>query len=209
MTQAYIDMGNLDRLMVQAYSDTAVDDDEYLIDNDSRQITNDEYEPIDLFEGEAFEDIMAVEAKLCRLAYFEDPFEVILDSGAGEHVASDKDAPGYSVVASRGSRAGQNFVAAGGHKMRNKGEMGLKLRTRDGRSIDTTFQVADVTRPLWSVARICDAGFKVVFTSSGAEVLSKTGKVLCKFDRVGNLYKPKLDLNNPLHEDFARRDRTP
>ena len=119
---------------------------------------------------------------------------MILDSGAGEHVADDTDAPGYSVAESKGSRAGQNFIAAGGHKMPNRGEMALKLRTPGGKEINTTFQVAKVTRPLWSVARICDAGFKVAFDTAGAEVVSKEGKVVCRFSRVGNLYKARLDL---------------
>ena len=91
--------------------------------------------------------------------------------------------------------------------MPNKGEVHLKLRTKGGREISTTFQVAKVTRPLWSVARICDAGFKIVFSDKNAEVLNKRGKVICVFDRVGNLYKARLNLKNPHHESFARRGR--
>ena len=132
---------------------------------------------------------------------------MILDSGAGEHVASDKDTPGYSIRESKVSRAGQNFIAAGGHKMPNRGEVALRLKTQGdkGREITTTFQVASVTRPLWSVARICDAGFKVTFDPSGAEIPDTSGKVICRFQRVGNLYKAKLGLNNPMHTDFARQ----
>ena len=43
--------------------------------------------------------------------------EVAADSGASEHVAADTDAPTYKVEESAGSRAGQHFVGAGGHKM--------------------------------------------------------------------------------------------
>ena len=93
--------------------------------------------------------------------------------------------------------------------MPNQGEVHLRLQTKTGRDINTTFQVAKVTRPLWSVARICDAGFKVVFDAKGAEVLTRKGKVVCRFERVGNLYKAKLRLRNPNHEGFARQGRAP
>ena len=99
----------------------------------------------------------------------------------------------------------QNFIGAGGHKMANRGEMALGIRTAEGKPIDTTSQVADVTRPLWSVARICDAGFEVTFGKTGARVVNAKGKTMCKFKRVGNLYKIKLDLKDPTHESFTRR----
>jgi hypothetical protein len=38
--------------------------------------------------------------------------EIVLDSGAGEHVADRIDAPGYMVTESDGSKRGQNFLAA-------------------------------------------------------------------------------------------------
>ena len=82
--------------------------------------------------------------------------------------------------------------------------MALALKTPEGRGISTTFQVSDVTRPLWSVARICDAGFDVIFSKDGARVVSQKGKVICKFARVGNLYKIKMDLKNPMHKGFTR-----
>ena len=198
MQEAFVHMNILDRLMSMEYDS----EDVYQDGNDLRQ-----WESLNLFEGEEIDDVLAVESN-CKTMYYTEPFEVVLDSGAGDHVADDADAPGYTVTESKGSRAKQNFIAAGGHKIPNRGEMVLHLRSRGeggGREITTTFQVAKVTRPLWSVARICDAGFKVVFTSTGAQVLSKKGKVMCSFDRVGNLYKAKLDLRNPLHESFPRR----
>ena len=39
----------------------------------------------------------------------EVPFEVVLDSGAAEHVTDNIDAPGYSIVPSAGSKAGKAF----------------------------------------------------------------------------------------------------
>ena len=64
-----------------------------------------EYESVNLFEGEEIDDLLAVEARECRHEYYVEPFEVVLDSGAGYHVADDTDAPGYAVTESNGSRA--------------------------------------------------------------------------------------------------------
>ena len=89
--------------------------------------------------------------------------------------------------------------------MRNRGEMLLNLSTSDGKQISTTFQVSDVARPLWSVARICDAGFEVVFSKTGAKVVDKKGKQICHFQRVGNLYKIKMDMKNQMAKSFGRR----
>ena len=196
MQEKFTHMKNLDRMMELAYQEEMRN--EYQSE-DLRQ-----YEEVNVLDCESIEELMAVEQKVCSSEYYKEPFEVLLDSGAGEHVANDKDAPGYMVVESRGSKVGQNFVGAGGHKMKNRGEMALALKTPEGRGISTTFQVSDVTRPLWSVARICDAGFDVIFSKDGARVVSQKGKVICKFARVGNLYKIKMDLKNPMHKGFTR-----
>ena len=136
--------------------------------------------------------------------------EIALDSGAGEHVASRSTAAEYPVEESAGSRAGQHFIAAGGARIPNEGQFTLALRSGDlekkkGRDIKTTFQVAKVTRPLWSVGRICDEGFEVKFTNNEAYVLTKEGKEVCKFKRKGGLYVAELHLKSASQSGFQRR----
>ena len=58
------------------------------------------------------------------------PFEVVLDSGAADHVADNADAPGYEVVPSAGSKAGSAFIAANGAQIPNRGKMMLSLGTQ-------------------------------------------------------------------------------
>ena len=65
--------------------------------------------------------------------------EVVMDNGAAESVAPSDMAPWVPIQESR--------------------EDGL-------RAAEATFQVADVTRPLCSNARVCDQGNTVVFTSA-------------------------------------------
>jgi hypothetical protein len=151
--------------------------------------------PMWVLEGEAFNEV-------CMTQDHDQKIEIALDSGAGEHVASRSAAAGYPVVESAGSRAGQHFVAAGGARIPNEGQFTLALRSGDlekkkGKDIKSTFQVAKVTRPLWSVGRICDEGFEVKFTSNEAYVLIKEGKEVCKFNRKGGLYVVELHLKSP------------
>ena len=135
--------------------------------------------------------------------------EVTADSGAGDHVASKADAPGHPVKESAASRRGGKFVGAGGHKIPNQGEMLVRMEApcegEDESSIAATFQGADVCRPLFSVARICDKGNNTMtFDKSKALVKNPHGKVLCKFERQGNLYVAKMKVRNPKHSSFGR-----
>ena len=69
--------------------------------------------------------------------------------------------------------------------------------------------MAKVTRPLWSVGRICDEGFSVNFTKAEAVVMDKARKGICKFHRKGGLYVTELHLKNPVDKalDFPRRGK--
>ena len=161
-----------------------------------------------VLEGEAYDEVnvaQSCEGSMQRI-------EMALDSGAGEHVASKSIAPAYTISESAGSRAGQHFVAAGGARIRNEGQFTLRLRSgglgrHEGRDITSTFQVAKVTRPLWSVGRICDEGFDVKFSKESAVVQTKEGKDVCKFQRKGGLYVAELHLKPEPKpsEPFTRR----
>ena len=124
------------------------------------------------------------------------PFEIVLDSGAVDHVADNADAPGYDIDASGKSVA--NFAAANGEPIENKGAMTLNLTTTEGHAIKSRFQVCEVSRPLWSVGKICDAGCTVTFDNKGATVTHKaTGKNLRTFERRRGLYVASLPLSKP------------
>ena len=163
---------------------------------------------IHVLEGEAFNEVCMTQDQEIKKGYKQ--IEIALDSGAGEHVASRSTAADYPIEESAGSRAGQHFIAAGGARIPNEGQFTLALRSGDlekkkGRDIKTTFQVAKVTRPLWSVGRICDEGFEVKFTNSEAHVLTKEGKEVCRFRRKGGLYVAELHLKSASQAGFQRR----
>jgi hypothetical protein len=134
--------------------------------------------------------------------------EVVLDSGAGAHVANKRHVPGYKVVPSALSKLGAAFVAADGGKIDNQGEALLSLITTDskgaGHAVKANFQIADVTRALWSVGLICDSGLQVTFAAMSASILDKSGRELCHFERRHGLYIATVKLENPMHEGFGR-----
>jgi len=132
---------------------------------------------------------------------------VALDSGAGDHVASPEDVEGFSIVPSEYSRAGRSFVAANGGKIANHGEATVKMRSQKGKKLASTFQVAQVTRPLYSVSKLCDAGYDVSFSRADA-VVRKNGETVHAFKREGGLYVAEMmigeDAERPA-SDFVRQ----
>jgi len=166
---------------------------------------------------EFFKEMFAEDVDICEEvgdgsseeAYInEDEWEDIMmtvtaDSGAGNHVCSREDAPGYSVQPSEGSKRGTGFVGVDGVRIANEGEVELNLAGPQGK-FKSTFQVAKVTRPLMSIARICDKGHRVVFEKGHASVLNGQGQEICRFARRGNLYMIDVKLKAP-GPGFARR----
>ena len=85
---------------------------------------------------------------------------ITLDSGCVDHLADMADMPGYACVLedSPGSKRWQRFVVGIGQRVRNEGQVRLQMTTKDGnaQNLSSIFQVAEITRPLVSVSRICD-----------------------------------------------------
>ena len=131
--------------------------------------------------------------------------EVCLDSGAGDHVLAEVDVPGYTLEPSPGSMANLHFVAAGGKRIKMEGQVNAQFATGSGEAFTSCFQVAAVTRPLWSVGRICDKGYKAIFGDKEAKIVDKQGVTVCLFQRVGGLYLGTMRLRNPHHKGFRRQ----
>ena len=126
--------------------------------------------------------------------------EITLDSGCCEHVMDVAEAPGYLVGESPGSRRRQNFVVGNGAKVPNVGQVNLNLQASvDGKAsaLRSCFQVAEITRPLMSVSRICDQGLVCMFDDKEARIKDKNGATLCVFERRGGLYVTTMTLKCP------------
>ena len=97
--------------------------------------------------------------------------EMVLDSGACEHVVDAEHAPGYAVYELPGSRRGQGFVVGNGARVPNEGQVQLNLEmgSADGtiRDLAPTFQVADINRLLMSVSQDLRRGSHMCATAQG------------------------------------------
>ena len=88
------------------------------------------------------------------------------DSGAGDTVGPESEFPEYPTEPSPGSRRGLHYVAAGGAKLRNKGQKRVLIITAEKQLRWVTIQMADVNKTLCSVSKNNDHGFKVVYDKS-------------------------------------------
>ena len=94
------------------------------------------------------------------------PCPVIVDSGAADNVLPEGWCP--QAVVMKGRSTGRTYTAANGSPIESKGAELVTMMTREGQRKDMNFQVCDVTRPLASVYKICEAGHGVIFNPSWA-----------------------------------------
>ena len=160
---------------------------------------------------EAIVPITTDDADILPVAAWEDvEIDVTLDSGCCEHVMDSSEAPGYLIGESPGSKRGQNFVVGNGQKVPNEGQMVLNLETILGgkrKDIRSTFQIAEVTRPLMSVSRICEHGFQCIFTKTEATIKDDQNNTVAVFQKQGGLYVTKMKLKAPMPDPFGRPER--
>ena len=154
-------------------------------------MTDEEFEDVlNMLDIEADDEIMAAD-------YEEVEVKVTADSGAGDHVSNRHDLGSPEVRPSKGSKMGKAFMAASGDRIENEGESDVLL---EGGSIPikSVFQIANVTRPLMSISRICDHdGNTVTFDKDKGIVYNKNRKELCRFVRDGALYTMKFKVKRP------------
>ena len=97
-------------------------------------------------------------------------------------------------------------MAANGERIPNKSEVCLDMK-QGNVSIRSTFQVSKISKPLWAVGKLCDAGLKVKFGKAAAIVIHEaSGRKVCEFKRDNGLYIGAMQLKNP---DFTRQDPNP
>ncbi len=160
-----------------------------------------------LDEDQSDDEVVA--AASAEPTFRERVVQIAIDSGAGKNVAPPEMVEGYRVSPSHGSRNGKHFIAANGGRILNLGESMLNLVDEKGGKLRSNFQIADVSRMLYSVSQICDAGCEVKFNKSEGLVL-KDGRTLARFPRQGGLYvltttlqSPEAHLAKPADTGFA------
>jgi hypothetical protein len=101
------------------------------------------------------------------------PHPLVIDSGAAETVIPKKWCENHQMKASWGSQNGVFYTAANGETIDNEGEKTLTMATKDWQTRQMTFQVADVSKALGSVSKICSNGNRCVFDDEGSYIQNK------------------------------------
>ena len=139
-----------------------------------------------------YEDVDEINAAADEAVY---TIDLMLDSGAADHVINNIELPSHPLTQPARQR---NFVTASGDRIPGNGELRVEMEP-DGSPliVCSTFQVTEVSRPLYSVAKICDSGCDVRFAKEAA-VVSKEGKELFRFERsAGGLCSKKMTVRSP------------
>ena len=109
-----------------------------------------------------------------------DQVDITMDSGAGDPVANPKHFPGCILTDSPGSLAGQQYVGPSGEKIPNQGQFVVPMRIEDGRHVNTTYQAAQVRKPLMAVSSVNDKGNLVLFDGLESFIIPGTEKGLIR-----------------------------
>ena len=127
--------------------------------------------------------------------------KVAADSGAVDHITNAANLPGNVVLVK--TEKHRDFINASGDGIKNHGEATVRLKTKSGRLIANTFQVADVCRPLHSIGRVCDGGHEVLFMKGKAVVVPERSLEqflgncahLATYERENGLYVMEVEVS--------------
>ena len=103
-----------------------------------------------------------------------------VDSGAADHVMPIGWLIMFVVMASLGSKRGLHYVAADGTRIPNMGQQIVRFMTQDGTWCEWIFQVAGIHKPLVSVSKLIEAGYRVVFDEENSYIIHKRTKQIIK-----------------------------
>ena len=96
--------------------------------------------------------------------------------------------PNHPVLPSEGSRNGIHYLAAGGARIPNRGEMKLSFLTKERHQCRIAFQVAEVKRPLLAVSTRTRAGNDVTFGPHGGKITNRTTRRTIEFVKRDGIY---------------------
>ena len=128
----------------------------------------------------------------------------VVGSGCVEHVGPPEMAPDIAIAPSVGASRGQTYSVANGEDLDNLGQKTLAAHTAEGQSGPVTFQMANVTRPLFSVGQACDDGNLVIFGSMGGMILNVNTHQVSSFKRVNRNYELDFGIPNS-SQGFTRQ----
>ena len=138
---------------------------------------------------------------------------ITMDTGAHHNVIPRRMIGKRKVRPSKGSRMGMRYVGAGGEKINNEGEVDFPFESVEGHKQSMIFQIAEVNKPLGSVAYFVDRDFRVVYDKNmvtGEDMsymIHKPSKTTYRFRRERNIWilDAIVDIAEIFGADFIRQ----
>ena len=130
-----------------------------------------------------------------------------VDSGAADHVMPMGWLPTllFAIVQSLGSRSGLHYVAADGTRIPNLGQQLVKFMTLDGKWVELTFQIAGINKPLVSVSKLTEQGYKVVFDDDESYIYHKKSKQVIRMRKERGVYVVDAYVPKKTDSSFTRQ----
>lgn len=148
------------------------------------------------FDDKVMEELIGAIGGAGTVTDKEMEIDVLVDSGAAAHVVGPEVFP-HPVLSSAGQRQGLRYTTASGERITNRGEQRVGVTSREGDGYDITFQVTDVSRPLLSVPRLTEHGFRVDFGADGGTISHPRAGKTMKFQRRNGVYVLRLRVRPP------------
>ena len=145
-------------------------------------------EPMDLCP---LDDLLQIEVPE-KYGLVEGP-RATLDSGATNSVANARiHFPGASVLPSDASRRGVVYQGPGKETIPNRGEFTEQAMTAEGIVVGTTWQDAEVRKPLMAVSACADKGNMTIFDQESSCILSAKSEEIAEIRRLIKQAKKKV-----------------
>ena len=129
-----------------------------------------------------------------------------VDSGAADHVMPLGWLPVllFAIVASLGSKRGLHYVAADGTRIPNLGQQLVRFMTLDGKWVELMFQIDAINKPLVSVSKLTEQGYKVVFDDDESYIYHKKTKQIIKMRKDRGVYVVDAYVPKQANSSFTR-----
>ena len=120
-----------------------------------------------------------------------------VDSGAVGNVFPKSVCTEYPLEASSKSQSGVGFKGANGSHIKHYGQRRFRVKTSAGSNVNTTWEVADVRKPLISASRLLEKGHKLVLDEK-PRIQCKNGDTI-PLERTGSLFAVRLWIPKGFH----------
>ena len=127
----------------------------------------------------------------------------MVDLGAAENVMPRNMFPEIGIRQTERSKNGKGFKGPGGENIKSYGQQVMSVRTPEGFVRKSTWQVADVRRPLVSAPHIIQAENDLFIGKDEAYIINRKKKEKSTLRKEGNVYVLDLFVRVPPNDSAS------